>query len=138
PVSGFSTGNHTVQYRSTDNVGHVEAAKQISFKADSDAPTANITRPADGASYKVGQVVNANYKCADKGKGSGLASCVGTVPFGDPINTSSAGDHTFTVTATDVAGNVTTTTVTYNVRSVAAKAKRAAALRVGLVRFLLH
>jgi hypothetical protein len=138
PVSGFSTGNHVVQYRSTDNVGHVEAAKQISFKADSDAPTVNITRPADGASYKVGQVVNANYKCADKGKGSGLASCVGTVPFGAPIDTSSAGNHTFTVTATDVAGNVTTETVTYNVRSVAAKAKRATALRVGLVRFLLR
>ncbi|HEY7016883.1 MAG TPA: M12 family metallo-peptidase [Gaiellaceae bacterium] len=138
PVSGFSTGNHVVKYRSTDNVGHVEAAKQIAFKADSDAPTANIARPKDGASFKVGQVVDANYKCSDNKNGSGLASCVGTVPVGDPIDTSTPGDHTFTVTATDKAGNVTTVTNTYNVRSV----RRAVAIRMGSARFrfmrLLH
>jgi hypothetical protein len=116
PVSNFTTGNHFVQYYATDNAGNIEATKLIAFKADSDKPTANITRPADGASYKLGQVVNANYKCADKASGSGIDTCVGTVPVDSPIDTTSVGDHSFTVTATDKAGNQTVKTVHYNVR----------------------
>jgi len=88
----------------------------IAFKADSDKPTATITRPADGASYKLGQIVNASYKCADKQSGSGIDTCVGTVPFGSPIDTNTVGDHSFTVTATDKAGNQTVKTVHYSVR----------------------
>ena len=44
---------------------------------------------------------------ADKQTGSGLASCVGTVPKGSLIDTSTAGQHSFSVTVTDRAGNVT-------------------------------
>ena len=116
PISGFTTGNHFVQYHATDNVGNVEATKLIAFKVDADKPTATLTRPKDGDSFKLGQAVKANFKCADNKKNnSGLASCVGTVPKGSPIDTSTVGDHTFTVTATDVAGNVTTVTHTYRV-----------------------
>ncbi len=113
PISGFTTGNHFVQYHSVDNAGNIEATKLIAFKADSDKPTANITRPEDGAVYKLGKPVTANYKCADKQ--SGLDTCVGTVPEGSSVDTSSIGDHTFTVTATDKAGNVTVTTHHYQV-----------------------
>jgi len=115
PISGFSTGNHFVQYRSTDNAGRVEATKLIAFKVDAEPPTVTIARPKEGASFKQHKVVLANYKCADKGKGSGLDTCVGDVPFGSPIDTSSAGNHTFTVTATDKAGNSTTVTHHYTV-----------------------
>jgi hypothetical protein len=113
PVSGFTTGNHFVQYYATDNAGNIEATKLIAFKADSDKPTANIPRPADGAVYKLGKPVTASYKCADKQ--SGLDTCVGTVPNGSPVDTSTVGMHSFTVTATDKAGNVTTETVHYQV-----------------------
>jgi hypothetical protein len=116
PVSGFTTGNHFVQYYATDNAGNIEAIKLIAFKADSDKPTATITRPADGASYKLGQAVKANFKCADKQSGSGVDTCVGTVPKGSPIDTSTVGTHSFTVTATDKAGNQTVNTVHYSVR----------------------
>ena len=116
PLSGFSTGNHFVQFHATDNAGNVEATKLIAFKADSDKPTVTITRPAVGGDYKLGQLVKANFKCADKATGnSGLASCVGTVAFGQPIDTSTVGNHTFTVTATDKAGNVTTVNRSYHV-----------------------
>jgi hypothetical protein len=115
PISGFSTGNHFVQYRSTDNVGRVETTKLIAFKADSDKPTVNIARPLEGAVYKLHKLVKANYKCADKKTGSGLASCVGDVANGHAIDTSSVGPHSFTVTATDKAGNVTTVTHHYRV-----------------------
>jgi hypothetical protein len=78
---------------------------------DTTPPTVTISKPADGATYKLGKVVNAQYKCVDKG--SGIASCVGTVANSARIDTSTTGDHAFTVTATDKAGNRTTVTVHY-------------------------
>jgi hypothetical protein len=113
PVSGFTTGNHVVQYRATDNLGRVEDTKLLAFKVDAQPPTVNISRPADGGVYKLNKSVLANYKCVDKQ--SGLASCNGPVAVGSPIDTSTIGTHAFTVTGTDVAGNVTTKTVHYTV-----------------------
>ena len=116
PLSGFSTGNHFVQFQATDVAGRVEpSVNLIAFKVDADKPTVKITRPKAGADYKLGQVVKANYKCADKAKGSGLDTCVGTVANGHAIDTSTVGDHTFTVTATDKAGNTTTVNRSYHV-----------------------
>jgi hypothetical protein len=75
---------------------------------DDTAPTITIVSPADGAQYEQGEIVNANYSCADEPGGSGLASCEGfdapndpsgtvpggperPVPNGSPIDTSSTG-----------------------------------------------
>jgi len=77
-------------------------------------PTVTITRPKAGASFKLGQVVKASYKCSDKQ--SGVASCVGDVPNGSNIDTSTVGDHTFTVTGKDKAGHVVVVTHHYQVR----------------------
>jgi hypothetical protein len=86
------------------------------FRAAQDRtpPTATIATPAQGATYQLGQQVLADYQCADAG-GSDLASCVGTVPVGAPIDTASTGQKTFTVTATDGAGNTTSASVSYTV-----------------------
>ena len=73
----------------------------------------NITKPADGAVYKLDKQVKASFKCTDKQ--SGLDTCVGTVPNGAKIDTSTVGSHSFTVTGTDKAGNVTVKTVHYTV-----------------------
>ncbi len=51
--------------------------------------------------YAQGQAVNATYQC-----GSAAAQCIGTVPNGGPIDTSTFGVHTFVVQALDTAGNV--------------------------------
>lgn len=51
--------------------------------------------------YGQGQVVNATYQC-----GPAAAQCVGTVPNGSPIDTSTFGAHTFLVQAFDADGNV--------------------------------
>ncbi|MGZ4308843.1 MAG: PxKF domain-containing protein [Gaiellaceae bacterium] len=114
PLSGFSTGNHFVQYHAVDVAGNVEATKLIAFKVDADKPNVMVSAPKEGAVYKVGKVVTAKYRCSDKATGSGIDTCVGTVPNGSPIDTS-LGQHTFTVTATDKAGNVTTVTRHYSV-----------------------
>jgi hypothetical protein len=51
--------------------------------------------------YAQGQSVNATYQC-----GSAAAQCIGTVPNGSPIDTSTFGVHTFVVQALDADGNV--------------------------------
>jgi hypothetical protein len=115
PLTGFSTGNHFVQFQATDVSGRVESTVNlVAFKADSVAPSVNIVHPADGETVPLGKVENASYKCADKE--SGLDTCTGPVPSGTPFDTSTAGDHTFTVTATDKAGNTTTVTHHYTVQ----------------------
>jgi hypothetical protein len=80
---------------------------------DITVPTITLTTPPDNATYTKNDVVNANYSCDDETGGSGLASCVGDVPSGDPINTSTVGAHTFTVDAADNAGNTAQTVHNY-------------------------
>jgi hypothetical protein len=113
PLSGFSTGNHFIQFFGVDVAGNVEATHLFGFKVDAKAPTVSLGRPLEGTVYKIGQVSDARYSCSDQQ--SGIGSCVGTVPVGSPIDTSTAGPHTFTVTGTDNAGNVTTVTHHYTV-----------------------
>ena len=82
---------------------------------DGTAPTVTVTSPADGATYLLGQSVTADYACADEAGGSGLASCVGTVADGAPLDTSSVGLKSFTATAADNAGNQTEVVHRYTV-----------------------
>ena len=75
------------------------------------APSIQITTPADGATYTLNQLVNANYACT----GNSVMDCVGSVANGSAIDTSSLGSKTFTVNATVSAGLSAVQTVTYNV-----------------------
>jgi hypothetical protein len=82
---------------------------------DLTAPAITLTTPSNNASYTLGQVVNADFGCADEVGGSGLRSCVGTVANGTAINTGTVGSHTFTVHATDNAGNAGSVATAYHV-----------------------
>jgi hypothetical protein len=79
---------------------------------DTTAPTITIATPADGAQFKVGEVVNASFVCEDP---SGVTECTGTVPNGSRLDTSTAGPKTFTVTARDAANNPSSVTRNYSV-----------------------
>lgn len=81
--------------------------------APPNAPT--ITAPANGAQLATGQLVDASYSCQDPVGGIGIASCLGPVTTGSPLDTSTPGTHSFTVTATDVNGLTTAATSTYTV-----------------------
>ena len=77
-----------------------------------DPPVVTIATPPDGVTYYNGLEVPADYTCADA---SGIASCTGDVPDGDPIDTSTDGEHEFTVTGVDNQGQETSVTHTYDV-----------------------
>ena len=81
------------------------------------APTASITTPADGATYALDQTVESSFSCTDISGGPGIQSCVDQNgnPSGTPIDTSTAGPHTFTVTATNKDGLTGTASVSYTV-----------------------
>ena len=87
---------------------------------DGDAPTAEITSPADGSVYAVGQNVAADYSCADV---QGIKSCQAVqcpviggvvdrdhcigIADGGALDTSAAGEFVFSVLATDINGGIT-------------------------------
>jgi hypothetical protein len=78
--------------------------------ADTTPPTITLNRPTAGPTdrvdtYTVGQLVSADYSCADEAGGSGLRHCFGTVANGAAIDTHSVGLFDFYVFAADNAGN---------------------------------
>lgn len=90
------------------------ALHSVLISNDVSSPKITIAAPVADATVVRNSVVPASFAC-DDGTGVGVASCVGTVANGSPINTSSLGAKTFTVTATDLEGKVGTKTVTYTV-----------------------
>ena len=82
---------------------------------DPNEPQIILATPGDDALLYQGQDVRAGYGCLPSETGVPALTCVGDVPPGGPVDTSSAGAHTFTVTATDPFGVVTTLSHTYTV-----------------------
>lgn len=122
-ASGQASPDPCVAERETLTDGDVRllvytsAASSWNFgvSADEDKPAITLATPADNAVYTLNQAVQADYSCEDEPGGSGLASCVGTVPDGEYIDTSSVGARTFTVNAEDNAGNTASQAHGYNV-----------------------
>jgi hypothetical protein len=81
------------------------------------APSASITRPANGATYAQGQVVSSNFSCSEGAGGPGIKSCLDQNGHttGAALDTSTPGQHTFTVTATSKDGLTGGSSVTYTV-----------------------
>jgi peptidoglycan/xylan/chitin deacetylase (PgdA/CDA1 family) len=78
---------------------------------DHTPPTVTITSPT-ATTYQQRQTVIAKYSCSDP---SGVLSCSGPVPSGQPIDTRTAGSFGFTVRASDRLGNSASTSVAYKV-----------------------
>jgi hypothetical protein len=92
---------------------------------DKKAPSITLTSPTS-KTYIINEVAAADYACADGG--SGVASCVGTVPSGSNIDTLTTGTKSFVVNASDNVGNIAAPSavsykVTYNICALYDQAK---------------
>jgi hypothetical protein len=114
-------GSYAVTASITDVGGSTTTANSTAHIAAtaSQPPSASLTTPADGATYSRGEVVRASYLCSPGGDGGtlkpGVAGCSAPVADGAPIDTATAGAHTFEVIATDTDGQVATAFSHYTV-----------------------
>jgi hypothetical protein len=74
---------------------------------DKTPPRIHLRVPRNGAKYRLGELVLADYDCVDRE--SAFTNCDGTVPDGQPIDTASVGHKTFTVRAQSAGGSATVT-----------------------------
>jgi hypothetical protein len=144
-LDGFYTGNVTITWSVSDPESdvHVDGCDTRTFtedgyfyaycRAHSDGGDterwADIKRDATSPAIDIwmpytpdpqfperllrGAVVTAAYQCTDAT--SGVASCEGNVPSGQPVNTSTTGSFAFTVRAVDRAGLQATKQMPYAV-----------------------
>lgn len=115
-----AAGTSHIEARALDTNGNQSASTFRTVAIDRTAPQVSLTTPAAGASYEQHADITADFSCSDAAGGADIASCVGTVPDGASIDTSSVGTKSFSVTATDGAGNQTTVARTYEVIDVTA------------------
>jgi hypothetical protein len=113
-------GTVTLTVTARDKAGNVGTGRSTITVEDRTDPTVTLTTPAEGAVYERGEQVAAAYACADEASGSGIDTCVGDVPKGADVDTSTLGEHSFTVTATDKAGNDASAVAHYTVVDVTA------------------
>ena len=127
PVVVSSAGEHTVQYRATDNAGNVSPAESVTFTVV--APDPDDTTPPEVSASVAGEqnpdgdyVGSATVTVTATDGESGVASVVYSlddgafVPYTGPVVVSSVGEHTVRYRATDNAGNESETgSVTFTV-----------------------
>jgi hypothetical protein len=104
-------GPRSVTVTARDNAGNETAVTHTVQVVDVVAPVIDLRAPLDGGVYLLGEQVLADYDCAD----AALATCAGDVPDGEPVDTSSVGEHTFAVAASDTSGNSASASATYRV-----------------------
>jgi hypothetical protein len=107
------TGRRSLLLLAALAVGLLCAGAAAADGGDANVPQVLLETPGDGVAFYQGQSVQAAYACLPGALGWPVISCVGDMPLGEPLDTASAGTHTFTVRAEDYAGAVATVTHSY-------------------------
>ncbi|MFD1502812.1 M28 family peptidase, partial [Streptosporangium lutulentum] len=93
-VFPHATCDFTVTVEGTVATGRrvsISGDRAVKVTVDLTKPTISLTRPTDGAVYPLGKTAAASYRCRDNL--SEVATCVGTVPDGGRLGTSTVGFH---------------------------------------------
>jgi Tol biopolymer transport system component len=114
PLNTDYTGTKKFEVVALDKGGNVTYATATYTIVDRRPPRVVIQTPFEGHDYSLGVAWTTNYYCWSPGNVH-IASCDGTVPNGDLLDTARVGPHVFAVTATDANGKTTTVSVPYRV-----------------------
>jgi hypothetical protein len=120
-VTAATAGSPTSQTTTVNSSAGSSAAGSAATLVVLPAPTVTVAAPTEGAKFKFGQKVSANYSCAQAAYTLGISQCTAeddlgnTVQSGGLLDTTDAGDHQLTVEAFSVSGVVTNDTVDYTV-----------------------
>jgi subtilisin family serine protease len=116
-IDTATPGDKTFTVVGTDNATNETTVIHyytVNEAPDTTPPVVTITTPPDGATFQAGiDVVIVDYECSDAD--SGVASCIGDLPDGSVLDTSTPGSGTFTVIGTDIATNETTVEHYYDI-----------------------
>lgn len=106
-------GEYAVEYRASDVAGNSTSLRSHGVRLDKTDPVVAIAPSIVDAEIELGEELLADFDCSDAL--SGMQSCVGSVPVGQPLPTDVEGDFELVVTALDHAGNVTRQLAQYTV-----------------------
>lgn len=113
PFALSSDGNHTIEYRSRDNVGNIETAKSLSVIMDNTPPSTNISigDPKSIISGITYVTKDTNFTLSASDNVSGVSKTEYRIDDGAwtiyaPFNISSEGAHIIYYRSTDNVGNI--------------------------------
>ncbi|CAG9614130.1 3',5'-cyclic adenosine monophosphate phosphodiesterase CpdA [Bacillus rhizoplanae] len=111
-------GMHSVEYRSIDNAGNVEAVKHLSIGIDKTAPAIAVSVPGDGSIYENSGDLTPQFTLTDNFSGVDNSKTTVTLDTHSykigtevPLYTLPLGQHTLVISSSDLAGNQGSKTV---------------------------
>ncbi|HUA49049.1 MAG TPA: hypothetical protein VMA77_27690, partial [Solirubrobacteraceae bacterium] len=117
-VTFNAAGNCVIDANQAGNADYAAGSQAQQTITVAAPPVATIERPANGQTYRVGQLVAVQFSCAEGANGTGLMSCTssGFSHNGQGLlDTTKPGTFTYTVTAVSSDGQTTTARITYTV-----------------------